>query len=142
MSGLICQSSGGRDSHGSSDCSTCNSSNVAYRQHGFATQRAGAFLEFLAKQIGFPKVQQVSLPLRRGSQYGRAAGVVQNHRALRRTQRGKLNRTLLATDEYQEPLAILEEIWMLDCGVPLSARDWRCGAALGGNAAYHAAGKG
>src|SRR5262245_42766657 len=141
MSGLICQNPSGRDSRRSSDCASVNSSNVAYHQHGFATQRAGAFLKFLAKQIGFPKVQQVSLPLRRGSQNGRAVGVVQNHRTLRRTHRGKLNRTLLATDPNQEPLAILEEIWMFDSGVPLPARDWRCGAALGQDSAHRAAAK-
>src|SRR5215471_7273883 len=132
MSGLICQNSGGRDSHGSSD--STENSNVAYHQHGSPAQRPRAFLELLAEQIGFPKVQQVSLSLRRRRQNGRAVGVVQNHPALRRTERGKLNRTLLATDLNQESFAILEEIGMAEW-VLIPVRNWRWEAALGRDSA-------
>src|SRR5215472_5421385 len=66
----------------------------------------------------------------RRRQNGRAVGVIQNHRALRRAQRGKLNRPFLAKDETQESLAILEEIGMFDSGVLLLAWEWRWEAAL------------
>src|SRR5262249_17937813 len=114
-----------------------NSSNIAHRQHGVATQSAGAFLEFLGEQIGFPKVQQISLPLRRRRQNGRAVGVIQNHRALRRVQRGKLNRPFLTKDEPQESFAILEETGMVDSvrAFFLPAWEWRGEAALGWDSA-------
>ena len=51
-----------------------------------------------------------------------------NHPALRRTQPGKLNRTLLATDVNQESLAILEKIWMADW-ILIPVRNWRWEAA-------------
>src|SRR5215831_18512125 len=137
MSGLICQNSGGRDSHGSSD-STYNS-NVAYHQHRSPAQRPRAFVELLAEQIGFQRVQQVSLSLRRRRQNGRAVGVVQNDRALRRTQRGKLNRTLLVPDQTQESFAILEEIWKLDSVLLAPTRDWRWEAALARDSAQASA---
>jgi hypothetical protein len=76
--------------------------------------------------------------LRCRRQNSRAAGVVQNHPALRRTQRDKLNRTLPANDANQESLAILEEIG--ENGSVLRPQlDWRWEAALGRDSAQRAA---